>query len=263
MQEFLKFPLIEAYNIKVVDLLAALFILAAIRGIWYLLDKMLLRHFRRIDIDEGAQWATRQILKYVLYTFAILSALQTLGFHLTALWASAAALLVGFGLGMQQTFNDFTSGLILLFERSVKVGDRVQFGDQIGRVSKINARTSEIVTDDNQTLLVPNSKLVTDTVHSWNRHDDKAVFTISMRLNYGADEKHAAELLTRVALAHVDVLKTPAPEIRIKEFAETDMELEMRFWTKNYHHVEKIKSDLRFSSLEKLREAGIVYEPVV
>ena len=177
----------EKYNIRISDIFEAILILLFARLIvWGITQVILSSYYKRRDIDSGAQYAVKQLLQYVIYVIAILLALSSLGVQMTVLWGGAAALLVGLGLGLQQTFNDFFSGIILLFERSVSVGDMVDIGGMIGTVKKIGIRASIVETRDSISVIVPNSKLVTDNVVNWSHYDAKVRFKINVGVAYGS-----------------------------------------------------------------------------
>jgi len=261
LRELLDFVLIARYDIRVVDLLAAGGVLLGTWFIWLLIEATLRRFFRRHGVDEGAQYATTQIVRYLLMVFAITSALQSLHFQLTAIWAGAAALLVGIGLGLQQTFNDFTSGLILLFEQTIRVGDWVEFGVHAGRVTRIGPRASEIATLDGRVILVPNSKLVTEVSINWNRAADHRFFVVELMLNYGLDLRLAQETALAAVKRHPSVFATPAPTVRIARFTEKFIALELVFAIGRYAEAETIKSDLRQSVTEAWAAQGLAYRP--
>ena len=133
----------------VFDLLAAFIILAATRLIVWLITHVVLRRlFRRRDVDIGRQYVTKRLVMYVVYTLGILLAMETVGISLSVIWAGSAALLVGLGLGLQQTFNDLVSGLIIMIEGTLEIGDVVVVDGFVARVSKIGLRTSTVITRD-------------------------------------------------------------------------------------------------------------------
>ena len=134
-------------QIRVSNILEAILIILTARLIFWMVTQLVLyRYYKRSHIDPGSQYAINQLLKYVIYTMAILSAISSLGIEMTVLWGGAAALLVGIGLGLQQTFNDFFSGIVLLFERSVEIGHVLNIGGTIGTVKEIGLRTCLLYT---------------------------------------------------------------------------------------------------------------------
>ena len=201
--------------IKVSDILEAILIILAARLVFWMVTQLFLyRYYKRSKIDTGSQYAINQLLKYVIYTMAILWAISSLGIKVTVLWGGAAALLVGIGLGLQQTFNDFFSGIVLLFERSVEIGHVLNIGGMIGTVQKIGLITSLIETRESITVVVPNSKLVTDNVINWSHLDKKVKFIISVGVAYGSDTKLVKSILLKVAEEHPEVVEHPNPFVR-------------------------------------------------
>jgi len=171
IKELLEYNFIDIGGISLSAITLIKFTLVILIGrivLWVILKQILRRFFEKVD-DPGRQFAIRQFVKYIIYLLTFLFALQTLGISLSVLWAGSAALLVGFGLGMQQNFNDLVSGIILLIESSVAVGDVVTVDGIVGKVKRIGLRTSEVESMDEITIVIPNSKLVVDNVINWSR----------------------------------------------------------------------------------------------
>ncbi|MEO1516067.1 MAG: mechanosensitive ion channel domain-containing protein [Bacteroidota bacterium] len=238
-----------AYSL-LIFLLARLFI-------WVLVNLVLFNYYRRKDVDTGSRYAFNQLLKYVVYIFAAFLILESVGIQMTVIWGGAAALLVGVGLGLQQTFNDLLSGVLLLFERTVEVGDMVQIEGLIGTVRKIGLRTSLVETNDNVAVIVPNSKLITEKVINWSHVDDKVRFRISIGVAYGSDTKLVRELLTQVATENLYVMDKPRPTVRFIGFGDSSLDFQLLFWSRNFIVIEDIKSDLRFAIDEAFRKNGV------
>lgn len=238
-----------------------LYLLVARLITWILTQLVLYPYYKQKKINVGSQFAINQLLKYVIYVIAIVLAIGKLGVETTLIWGGAAALLVGIGLGLQQTFNDFFSGLILLFERSVEVGDVLDIGGMVGTVKEIGLRASLVETRDNVSVIVPNSKLVVDSVTNWTHYHDLVRFNLKIGVDYASDTSVVKKILLDVAEDSVYILKYPAPFVRFTDFAESSLNFELFFWSKNYLVVEDIKSDLRFeiNTLFKENEIKIPY----
>lgn len=246
------------YKIKVADVLEAILILLSARLLfWVITQLVLFRYYKRSNVNLGSQYAINQLLKYVLYTMAALWAISSLGVQMTVLWGGAAALLVGLGLGLQQTFNDFFSGILLLFERSVEVGDVLNIGGMVGTVKSIGLRTSTIETRDSITVVVPNSKLVTDNVINWSHFDEKVRFKIEVGVAYGSDTKLVKALLLKAANDHPGVNEIPNPFVRFTNFGSSSLDFELHFFSRNFIHIEDVKSDLRFEIDNVFRENDV------
>ncbi|MEL6143252.1 MAG: mechanosensitive ion channel domain-containing protein, partial [Bacteroidota bacterium] len=171
------------------------------------------RYYQRAEVDQGSQYALNRLLTYLAYFIGVILMLQTAGFNLVALWTGAAALLVGIGIGLQQTFNDLICGIIILFEQTVKVGDIVDMGgqDRVGTVRKIGTRTSQVETRDGILVYVPNSKLIGESVVNWSQTERKVRFHISVGVAYGSDTDRVKTILLEVAEKHQRIMKLPKP----------------------------------------------------
>lgn len=234
-----------------------LVILLARLVIWLITRLFLSRIYTNQKVDPGSQFAINQLFRYVVYFIALLLVLNVMGVNPTVLAGSAAALLLGVGLGLQQTFNDFFSGVLLLFERSVEVGDVVEVGGLVGTVRRIGLRTSQVQTLSNLTVIVPNSKLVTNTVNNWSHTDYLARFSVAVGVAYGSDTRLVEQLLLDVARGHDKVMNFPTPFIRFRDFGNSSLDFELFFWSSELLPIDDIKSDLRFAIDKTFREHGV------
>ena len=242
-------------EIKVSNILEAILIILAARLIFWVLTQLFLyRYYRQSKIDQGSQYAINQLLKYVIYTMAVLWAISSLGVNMTVLWGGGAALLVGLGLGLQQTFNDFFSGVLLLFERSVEVGDVLDIGGMVGTVKEIGLRTSLVETRNSITVVVPNSKLVTNNVINWSHYDESARFDVSVGVAYGSDTRLVKKILLKIAMDHPAINEQPNPFVRFTDFGDSSLDFQLYFFSRNFIRIEDIKSDLRFEIDNAFRE---------
>ena len=173
------------------------------------------------------------------------------------LWAGSAALLVGFGLGLQQTFNDLVSGIILLSESSVSVGDVVTVDGIVGKVNRIGLRTSEVESMDEITIVIPNSKLVVDNVINWSYNGKHSRFQISVGVAYDADPEEVKKILLRIADSQIELSTQPKPSVQFVEFGDSSLNFKLHFYTKDFWNIERIKSDLRFKVFAAMKKAGI------
>ena len=225
--------------------------------IWVLTQVALFGLFKRKHIDQGSRFAINQLLKYLIYFIATILAIEGMGIDMTLVLGGAAALLVGVGLGLQQTFNDFFSGLVLLFERTVSVGDVMQVGSDVGAVKKIGLRSSIIETRSNVSIIVPNSKLVNDSVKNWTHFVESVRFEVSTGVAYGSDTNLVKKLLLTAANEHHQVLDYPVPFVRFNDFGDSSLNFTVYFFSNRYLIIEDIKSDLRFRIDELFKENGI------
>jgi len=251
-------PGTESIDLYFSNIFSALIIILVARLIiWILTHIILARYYQLKKVEYSSQYAINQILTYVIIVMAVMIALENLGIKMTLIWGGAAALLVGIGLGLQQTFNDLISGIILLFERTVEVGAVLEIDGMVGTVRKIGIRTSIIETRDNLTVIVPNSKLIVDNVINWNHNDDKARFHVSVGVAYGSDTELIRKILIEVAGNHPDTLDVPPPFVRFIDFGDSSLKMELHFWSKKLIPIENVKSDIRFAINKAFREYDV------
>jgi small-conductance mechanosensitive channel len=236
----------ELFTVHLSDLIVSVIILLLAKVlVWFITQVTLYRMYRRSDIDSGSQYAINQLVMYIIYVMAFLLAMERIVSDMSIIYGGMAALLVGVGLGLQQTFNDFFSGLVLLFERNVMVGDMLEIDGQVGKVLKIGLRASRIETKNSVSMLVPNSKLVNQAVINWTHNDDIVRFEIPVTVSFGEDPAIVKQLLVQVATNHSDILKQPAPFVRLNDFSDKGLLFTLYFFTIEAMKAEDIKSDLR------------------
>lgn len=212
----------------------------------------------KTKMDIGARQATGSIIRYFIIVVGFIVILQTAGIDLTALNVLAGAVGIGLGFGLQNIVNNFISGLIILFERPIKVGDRIVVGDVEGDVIQIGARSTEVVTNDNITIIVPNSKFITENIINWSHNDRRVRFRIPVSVAYGSDVRLVERLLLEVAAENPDVLDTPAPGVRLMEFGDSGLLFELRAWsTTLIHRKGLLVSNLNFAILAAFTGQGI------
>ena len=238
-------------------MIAILILLISRLVVWLATQLFLYGIYKRRGVDQGSQFAFNQLLKYFIYFIAVLMALSQLGINMTLIWTGAAALLVGVGLGLQQTFNDFISGIVLLFERSTSVGDILEFGGNVGIVREIGLRASVLETRKNISMVVPNSKLVNDNVINWSHFSNRVRFDVNVGVAYGSDTQKVKEIMLAVVKEHRDVLKYPSPFVRFRDFGDSSLNFTVYFFSRNFMFIEDVQSDIRFKIDAQFREQGI------
>ena len=250
---------IRDFDITIFDVLAVILIISASRLlVWFVHQLLQRRVFSRLKVDEGRRFASKQLVKYFIYLAGLLVAFQFMGLDLSLVLAGSAALLVGVGLGLQQTFNDLFSGLILLFEGNVNVGDIIEINNLIGRVTSIGIRTSKVETRDAVTIIVPNSKFIVDNVINWSNNRTLTRFSIQVHTSYETDPEKVKKVLLEAVKFHSEfVVEKPAPFVRLQSFAESAMEFDLLFWTHNVWRIENSKSQIRFTVYRLFKENGI------
>jgi len=209
------------------------------------LKRSLLRSKRYKTKDEGNLYSIIQLFNYFGWIIAITLILDTLGINITVLLTGSAALLVGVGLGLQQTFNDFISGIILLIEGKTKVGDVLQIDTEVVMLKAIGLRTSEGVNRDDISIIIPNSKIINDKVINWSHQQNKTRFRIDVGVAYGSDIDLVVKVLEESALEHPDIFDQKSVEARFIDFGNSSLNFQLLFFSKNIFRIEKVKSDIR------------------
>ena len=217
--------------LQLLVLIALLFYLSAKLRTW-LVENFL----PRTNMEIGARQATGSIIRYTMIAIGLAIIFQTAGIDLTALNVLAGAIGLGIGFGLQTIVNNFICGIVILFERPIKVGDRIVVGDVEGDVVHIGARSTTVVSNDNISIIVPNSSFITENVVNWSHNDRKVRFRIPVNVAYGTDVALVERVLMEVAAANPDVLETPAPAVRLMEFGDSGLGFELRVWSTTLIH---------------------------
>ena len=257
LRDLLAFDLIHTtkYSLSIYDLIIAIVILIITRIIIGIIKRIFKRLEKQNRLELGTSHAIFQIIKYVIWIVAIILVLDALGIRVTILLASSAALMVGLGLGLQQIFQDFVSGITLLIEGSLKVGDIVQMGNgEVGKVMQVGLRTSKVETRDNFILIVPNSKLINESLINWSHIINITRFEVNVGVAYGSDVELVKQLLLDCASRHNNIEKKPAPDVFFDGFGDSSLDFRLLFYTKTTFRVERIKSDIRFAIDKAFRE---------
>jgi potassium efflux system protein len=197
------------------------------------------------------------VVGYAGITLGALLAVSYAGFDVTNLAIVAGALSVGIGFGLQSIVNNFVSGLILLVERPIKVGDRVVVGDQQGYVRRISVRATEVETFDRASVIVPNSELITGRVVNWSHRDWRGAVNVKIGVAYDADPDEVIAILKKCAEEHPKVLPNPPPGVALDEFGDNALVFTLRVSLADIDEGGGVQSDLRLAVLKALRAAGI------
>ena len=212
----------------------------------------------RYTEDIGVSQSIGTIIQYVLIVIGSLMIIQSSGINLGSLNVLAGALGVGIGFGLQNIANNFISGLIILFERPVKVGDRIDVGSVTGDVTKISSRATTINNNDNISIIIPNADVINKQVINWSHNDRNVRFGIPVGVSYKEDPAKIKEILLKVAAAHKGVLKKPAPEVLFVQYGDSSLDFDLKVWTNRYtDRPIVLKSELYYSIFEKFKEHNV------
>ncbi len=247
LKEILNYKIIDLgnYYLTLEKLIVILLIIVLTKVLLLIFKHSLLKAKKKEFTDEGSLFSVIQITNYIGWTVAIIIILDTLGIKITVLLTGSAALLVGVGLGLQQTFNDFISGIILLLEGKTKVGDILQVDDDIVMLKKIGLRTSEGVNRDDISIIIPNSKIINDKVINWSHQEKKTRFRIDVGVAYGSDVDLVTKILEESVLEHPDIFDRNSVEARFVDFGDSSLNFQVLFYSQNIFRIERVKSDIR------------------
>lgn len=245
-------------TILIGDVLLALAVVIVGVAITRLLQLWLRRRvLPRTRFDSSVQNSIATIIGYVGYILVGSLALARLGIALENIALVAGALSVGIGFGLQAIVSNFVSGLILLTERSVRVGDWIVVENVEGYVRRIQVRATEVETFERATVLVPNSELITGVVKNWTRSDMLGRISVKVGVAYDADAEKVRDLLIAAANEQASVAREPAPYVLFSEFGDSALQFELRCMVIDVRQSLPVKSDLHFAILRKLRSANI------
>jgi len=244
INNFLEFEIFrfKEHYLTIFELLSVCVIFLITRLIITLIGKVI---FKKSKLDKGSSFALYQLLKYVIWIMANVFMLEAVGIEFTVLLAGSAALLVGIGLGLQQTFNDILSGVILLFEKSVKVGDILEIDDDIVQLQEIGLRTSKGINRRQIIVILPNSLITTNKVINWSHQTQKTRFSINVGVAYGSDIDLVAEILEKSAMEHPEILEIDSLDVRLLDFGASSLDFQLLFFSQNVFSIERVKSDIR------------------
>jgi small-conductance mechanosensitive channel len=219
---------------------------------------LLNRILKSTHLDPGTQQAIGAIVHYMVLVVGVMLVLQNVGINLTAFSVVAGALGVGVGFGLQNIFSNFISGLIIMFERPIKIGDRVEIANVEGTVQSIGARRTTILTNDNITIIVPNQRFITENVTNLLYSGHRVRVHVPVAVATGTDARRMERLLLDAAHAHPDVLDDPPPAVRLMSLGGPAMQFELLAWTANRINTRRqLLSDLNFDIGERLRGQDI------
>ncbi len=214
---------------------------------------------RRLRLPPATAAPLQKMSFYFLFGMFGIFSLQLVGVPMTVFTFFGGAIAIGIGFGSQNVMNNFISGLILLIERPIRVGDVIQINSFSGKVSEIGARSTRITTGSNLEVIIPNSTILQDSVVNWTLSDDIVSSKITVGVAYGSPAKEVARLLRQAADGNEEILKSPSPGVSFTDFAADSMQFELSFWVRmSQADRGKVESDLRFTIDELFGDRGIV-----
>jgi potassium-dependent mechanosensitive channel len=211
----------------------------------------------RMGLQKGLPNTIALMVRYTLVTLGFLAAASAAGMKLSNLTIILGALGVGIGFGLQNIFNNLVSGLILLLERPIKIGDTIEVGSLIGTVQHIGIRASNVHTVDGAEIIVPNGNLISNEVINWTLSDKRRRIEVLIGVAYGSDPHRVREIFYRILDAHPEVVKNPKPIVLLNNFGDSSLDFRILFWTDNFDDWIRIRSDVNLSIHDELKQNGI------
>lgn len=214
--------------------------------------------FPRYKIDIGVGQAISTIVKYIILTIGFIVIIHSAGIDMSAFSLIAGAIGVGIGFGLQNVTNNFVSGLIILFERPIKIGDRIEVEDINGDVVNIAARATTVVTNDNIAVIIPNSNFISEKVINWSHSGSATRFKFPVGVHYKEDPDVVRKVLLEVIDENSNILKIPAPDVLFDEYGDSSLLFIIRVWTSTYvQRPNMLKSELYYAIFKKFKEHDI------
>ena len=251
--EFNLFP-IGKFELKVFHLL---FSLSYFVGVYFFLRIVKLSIYKVNSFDAAKKFSIYKLSKYVIWIFAIVTGLQMLSINMTIILGGLGALLVGFGLGMQNLFSDYISGVIILVDSSIKFGDIIEVNGIVCKVVSIKLRTTTVFTRDDRYIILPNTDLTRNPVINWTNNTTTCRFDVGVGVDYKSDVALVMRLMEETASKIEKIKSDPKPIVRFSDFGNSSLDFNIFFWSDELFRIESIKSEYRVKLFEAFAENNI------
>lgn len=242
------------YSLSVYEILLAVLIIIIGVFISRMVKKLIYKSHR---IDVGKKFAFSQIIHYVIIIFSFFIMMKSLGVNISPILVGSGALLVGVGLGLQSLFLDFVSGVIILFDQTVKVGDIVDIDGNIGSVEDIRMRTTSILTRDNKNMIFPNSLLTKEKLINFSHNDNIVRFQVNVGVHYDSDVELVEKLMIEAAKENKDISKNKEPFVWLEDFADSSLNYSLYYYSGNLFSAPRIRNEVRKAILKNFRENDV------
>ncbi len=220
-------------------------------------SRKVLQSYLLKEVEDAPRYVLLRFMQYLIWIIGIAVALEVLNVDLTALTVVAGALGIGIGFGLQNVVNNLVSGVVLLLEQPIRFKDRVTVENVEGQVESINFRSTTIITNDNISIIVPNSEFINQTVINWSHGDPRVRVHVPVGVAYGSDVELVTQVLYDVARSKKGVLARPAPEVRFLEFADSSLSFELLVWSDEPPLTNLLKSELNYAIDAAFRKNGV------
>jgi len=264
--EFLNKPLFPTGSSSL-SVLSILIMISAVLILFFVASKIKRlftnRILRKYNIEYSTSLSIATLVKYIIIVIGLLIIFQSSGIDLSTLSILFGALGVGIGFGLQNITNNFISGIIILFEKPIKIGDRVEVSDAAGNITagnviNISARATTIITNDDVSIIIPNSDFVSQKVINWSHNDRKVRLNFPVYVSHNEDPENVKSALLEVAKENPAVYNDPKPDVLFDSFENSSLKFNLRIWTSEYiDRPNVIKSQLYYAVFKKFKEKGI------
>lgn len=245
----------KGVEISIMDILILVTVLFTASIVLGLVRKLMTR---RMPTDDKLKFkAVFSYGKWFVYVIIFLITLHSVGVNVTGFFAASAALLIGIGLALQTLFQDIISGIFILVDQTVHVGDIIELDDKVGRVEEIKLRTTRAITADNKVLVIPNHLYLTNSLYNWTQNGKTTRESVSVGVSYGSDVDLVKKLLLQAATGHKSVLKSPEPTVLFTDFGDSALNFKIIFSLNDSFNVRFPQSDIRFEIDKLFREHNI------
>ncbi len=256
LKDFLEYDVftLGKYTLSVYEILAAILVIVIGVFISKMVKKLI---YKSSKIDVGKKFAFSQIFHYVIIIISFFLMMKSLGVNISPILVGSGALLVGVGLGLQGLFLDFVSGVIILFDRTVKVGDIVDLDGNIGEVQEIRMRTTAILTRDNKNMVFPNSLLTKEKLINFSLYDNIVRFQVDVGVHYDSDVALVERLMIEAAKETKDIFQSKEPFVFLEDFGDSSLNFSLYYYSRNLFSAPRIRNEVRKAILRKFRENNV------
>ncbi len=245
----------DTISISVKEILFVLLVILITSGVLSVFRRLITRNLPK---DDKAKFGTVfSYVKWFVYLVFLLITLNAIGVNVTGIFAASAALLIGIGLALQTLFQDIISGVFILVDQSVHVGDIIEIDGKIGRVEEIKLRTTRAITIDNKVLVIPNHLYLTNSLYNWTQNGTLTRENVEVGVAYGSDVQLVKKLLLQAASTHPDFISVPEPLVVFTDFGESSLNFKLIFTLNDSFKAIFKKSDIRFEIDRLFRENNI------
>lgn len=220
-------------------------------------SRRMLTQYVLVEVEPAPRYVIVRFTQYFIWLVGLWITVELLNVDLTALTVVAGALGIGIGFGLQNVVNNLVSGVVLLLEQPVRFRDRISIENVEGQVENINFRSTTVLTNDNVSIIVPNSQLINQAVINWSHGDPRIRVHVPVGVAYGSDAEKVTEVLYEVARAEEDVLTSPDPEVRFLEFGDSSLDFELLVWSDEPPNYHRLRSKLNYAIDAAFRNEGI------